>query len=210
MTDNTSTWLILSLAAMGVTAAIVAFLKTPRERRFRVNLPAPLEEHLKTLPQSSRAVIIKGDRRRALLKSAPYIFVGVALVGYSLWLKDTSHPECVRLLGVNASYISVLLVCYGLPLGFLLVSFAYIGKGVKTVKTGRFPPLDAVVFNDTISKKGIASMFRGILLLALPFFALFLAYLGNNAYSEIAKGRSMNEITENLEAKCQHLKTRFL
>lgn len=203
MTDDTSTWLILALAAMGVTAAIALFFKTPKDRRYRVSPPVPLEEQLKTLPASSQAVIIKGNKRRALIKSAPYILIGIVFVGYFLWIKDTSHPECVRFMGINASYISVLLVCYGLPIGFLLVSLAYLGTGVKTVKTGRFPPLDAVVFNDTISKKGISSIFRGIALLALPVFTFFLVYLGNNAYSEIAKGRSMYEITEQLEAKCQ-------
>lgn len=202
MTDDTGTWLILTLAAMGIIASIVEFLKTPKERRYRVITPAPLEERLKTLPASLQAVIIKGNRRRALKKSAPYIFIGIVLAGYSLWIKDTSHPECVRLMGINASYISLLFVCYGLPIGFLLVSLAYLGTGIKTVKTGRFPPLDAVVFNDTISRKGLSSIFRGILLLALPVFTLFLVYLGNSAYSEIAKGRSMYEITYNLESKC--------
>jgi uncharacterized membrane protein len=203
MTNDTSTWLILALAAMGVTAAIAVFLKTPKERRYRGSPPAPLDEQLKTLPASAQAVIIKGNKQRALIKSAPYILIGIVLVGYSMWIKDTSHPECIRLMGINASYISLLLVCYGLPVGFLLVSLAYVGTGIKTVKSGRFPPLDTVVFNDTVSKKGASSIFRGILLLALPVFSLFLVYLGNSAYSEIAKEMSMYEITENLEAKCQ-------
>ncbi len=203
MTNDTITWLILALATLGIAASIARFLKTPKEKRYRGSPPVPLDEQLKTLPASAQAVIIKGNKRRGLIKSAPYILIGIVLVGYSMWIKNTSHPECIRLLGVNASYISLLLFCYGLPIGLLLVSLAYVGAGIKTVKTGRFPPLDAVVFNDTISKKGASSIFRGIFLLALPVFSLFLVYLGNSAYSEISKGKSMHEITENLEAKCQ-------
>ena len=203
MTNDMSTWLIILLAAIGVAAAVAAFLKTPRGHRYRGTPPVPLEEQLKSLPVSSQAVIIKGNKRRAVIKGAPYILIGIALVGYSLWSKNASHPECIRLMGINASYISLLLVCYGLPIVFLLISLAYLGTGIRTVKTGRFPPLDAVVFNDTISKKGTLSIFRGITLIALPVFTLFVLYLGNSAYTELAKGRSMHEITENLEAKCQ-------
>ncbi|MBI5612719.1 MAG: hypothetical protein HY942_06615 [Gammaproteobacteria bacterium] len=203
MTDDTSTWLIISLAAMGVAAAIAAFLKTPRERRYRGTPPVPLEEQLKVLPVSTQAIIIKGNKRRALIKSAPYIFIGIVLVGFSLWSKSTNNPECVRLLGINAAYISLLLFCYGLPIVFLVVSLPYLVTGIKTIKTGYYPPLDSVVFSDTISKKGALSTFRGITLLALPIFTLFVVYLGNNAYTAVAGGKNMHEIIEKLEAKCQ-------
>lgn len=203
MTDDTITWLVISFAVMGVAAAIAAILKTPREQWYRVTPPAPLEEQLKTLPASAQAVIIKGDKRRALIKSAPYILIGIILAIFSIWSNNTSHPECVRLLGINPSYISLLLFCYGLPIGFLGASLADLVTGIKTVKTGRYPPLDSVVFRDTISRKGALSTFRGITLLALPIFALFMVYLGNNTYTAVADGRNMHEIVEKLEAKCQ-------
>jgi hypothetical protein len=203
MINDTSTWLILALAVIGVTAAIAVFLKTPKEKRYRGSPPVPLDEQLKSLPASAQAVIIKGNKRRALIKSSPYFLIGIVLAGYSMWIKDMSHPECMRLMGINASYISLLVLCYGLPIGIFLASLAHVGNGIKTLKTGRFPPLDAAVFNDTISRKGASSVFRGVLLLALPVFSLFLMYLGNSAYSEIAKGKNMHEITESLEAKCQ-------
>ena len=57
-----STLVIVGLAALGVSAAIVAFLKTPRERRYRGLVPAPLEEQLKSFPESAQAVIIKGNK----------------------------------------------------------------------------------------------------------------------------------------------------
>jgi len=203
MTDDTSTLLIMALAVLGVVSAVAVFLKTPREQRYRGRPPVPIEEQLKTLPATFQAVIIKGNKRRALFKSAPYILIGIVLVGYSLWSKNTSHPECVRLLGINATYISLLLFCYGLPVGIFVVSLLFFRTGIKSIKTGYFPPLDSVVFKDTIAKKGALSLFRGLVALMLPAFALFIVYLGNNAYTTIAGGENMYEITEKLEAKCQ-------
>ena len=83
------------------------------------------------------------------------------------------------------------------------MSLLFLGTGIKTIKTGYFPPLDSVVFRDTIAKKGKISTLRGVGLLALPVFSLFTVYLGNNAYTEVTGGKNMHEIIEMLEAKCQ-------
>lgn len=203
MTDEMSTWIITALATLGVAAAIVGFLKTPRERRYRNAPTASIEEQLKEFPESAQAVIIKGNKRRSLLKSAPYIFIGFLLTGFSLWGKNTSHPECVKLLGLNASYIWMLLFCYGLPIGLFILSFLFLGTGLKTIKTGYFPPLDSTVFRDTIAKKGIIPTLRGVTLLALPIFTLYIVYLGNNLYTTVAGEMNMYQITEALDSKCR-------
>jgi len=203
MTDEMSTLIIIALATLGVAAAIVAFLRTPREWRYRGIPPVSLEEQMKGCPEDAQAVIIKGNKKRALVKSAPYIFIGVVLSGFSLLSKSTGSPECVKLLGVNTAYISLLLFCYGLPFSILVTSLLFLGTGIKTIRTGYFPPLDSAVFRDTIARKGALSIFRGVVLLALPAFALFIVYLGNNAYSTVIGGKNMQEITEKLESKCQ-------
>ena len=199
-----NTWVIIGLAVLGIVAAFVAFLRTPAERRYRVFYPyISLEQQLKDCPASAQAVIIKGNKKRAFIQSAPFIFIGSLLVGFSLWSKFTGKPECVRLLDINAAYISLLLVCYVLPVGLLMVSLLLFKTGMKTIKTGYFPPLDSVLFRDIIAKKGIASTTRGVVLLVLPIFTSFIVYLGNDAYTQIAGGMSLYEITEKLEAKCQ-------
>ena len=204
MTEEMNTWVIIGFAVLGIVAAFVAFLRTPAERRYRVFYPyISLEQQLKSCPASAQAVLIKGNRKRAFIKFAPYIFIGAMLVGFSLWSKFTGKPECVGLLDINAAYISLLLVCYVLPVGFLMVSLLLFGTGMKTMKTGYFPPLDSVLFRDVIAKKGIASTTRGVVLLVLPIFTSFIVYLGNDAYTQIAGGMSLYEITEKLEAKCQ-------
>ena len=204
MTEEMNTWVVIGLAVLGIAAAIAAFLRTPPERRYRVFYPnISLEEQLKACPKSAQAVLVKGNKKRTLVKSAPYIFIGTILVGFSLWSKNTGNPECVRLLDINAAYISLLLVCYVLPVGFLAVSLLLFGTGTRAVRAGYFPPLDSAVFRDTIAKRGPVSTARGVVLLVLPIFAGFVVYLGNDAYAQVAGGKNMHEIVEKLEAKCQ-------
>ena len=204
MTEEMSTWVVIGLAVLGIAAAITAFLRTPPERRYRVFYPySSLEAQLKACPENAQAILIKGNKKRALVKSAPYIFIGTILTGFILWSKNTGNPECARLLDINVAYLSLLLICYVLPVGFLVVSLLFFGTGMKTIRTGYFPPLDSVLFSDAIAKKGLVSTTRGVVLLVLPIFAGFVVYLGNDAYTQIAKGKNMHEIVEKLEAKCQ-------
>lgn len=195
-----SLWIIVALAVLGVGAAIVEFLRTPRERRYRGRT---LEEQLQRCPPSDQAVIIKADRRRALRKAAPYI-VGIAPPAlFVLWLKYTPHAECAQLLGVNAVYLAILLTCYGLPAGFLLASIAWVRMGIQTLKTGYFPPLDSALFAGAIARKGPLSRLRGMILVAMPAVALYMLVLGHDAYTEISGGKSARQMIERLESKCR-------
>jgi hypothetical protein len=198
-----SAWIIPTLAVLGVTAAVIAFVRTPRERRYRGFSPTTLEEQLKNCSESAQAVIIRGNKKQAFARAAPFILVGIALGYFAWWIGNTNNPECVRLLGVNATYLSLLIFCYGFPVIFLAMSILFLGVGIKTLKTGYFPPLDAVVFSDTIAKKGTVSRIRGIVLVMLPAFASLGVHLGNSAFTAVAGDRSMHEIVEKLEAKCQ-------
>ena len=203
MGNEMNTWIVIALAALGVGAAIAGFLRTPREQRYRGVQQTTLEEQLKNYPESTQAVIIRANKRRALVKLIPLILIGVVLGGFTLWSRSTSHPECVRLLGFNAAYILLLLVCYGLPISVFVGSLLFFGTGIKTLKTGYFPPLDSVVFGDTIAKKGVISTLRGIGIIALPFLTFYILYLGNSAYATATNGKNMHEIIVKLEAKCR-------
>jgi len=197
------TWAIIAFAVLGIGAAIANFLKTPREQRYR-GIPAPsIEERLKACPENAQAVIVRADKRRALLKAAPYFIFALPPTLFVLWLKTVSHPECARLLEINAAYLSLLLMCYGLPIGLFLLSLSAFPTGIRTVRTGYFPPLDAAVFSDTIAKKGPVSTIRGVVLLVLPILVLFLVSTGNDLYTSMASGKNMQQITEKMESKCR-------
>jgi hypothetical protein len=197
------TWTIVALAVLGIGAAIANFLKTPREQRYRGIPASSIEERLKACPASAQAVIIRADKRRALFIAAPYVVLALPPTLFMSWLKTISHPECARLLEFNAAYLSLLLVCYGLPIGLFLLSLSFFSTGIRTVTTGYYPPLDTAVFSDTIAKKGPVSMIRGVVLLVLPILMLYFVSTGNDLYTAVANGKSMQQITEKMESKCR-------
>lgn len=197
------TWTIVALAVLGIGAAIANFLKTPRMQRYRGISAASIEERLKACPASAQAVIIRADKRRALLKAAPYVVLALPPTLFVLWLKNISHPECARLLGFNAAYLSLLLVCYGLPIGLFILSLSFFPAGIGTVRTGYYPPLDAAVFSDTIATKGGLSRIRGVMILAFPILMLMCVSFGNDLYTAMASGKNMQQITEKMESKCR-------
>jgi hypothetical protein len=107
-----STWIILGLAGLGIIAAIVAFFKTPSNKRYRFSTPQiPIEERLVACPKNAEAVIIRADKKRFLLRVLPfYIFLGVlALLNY--WSKHyfPLESECGKLFH---GYVSFILVFY--------------------------------------------------------------------------------------------------
>lgn len=193
-------WIIVALAVLGTGAAIVAFLKTPRAQRYQ---GSSLEERLKRYPPSAQAVIIKADRKRALRKALPYIVCALPPGLFVLWIGHTPHAGCDTLLGVNVAYLAMLPLCYGLPVGLFLVALSGAWMGMRTLRTGYFPPLDAAVFANTIATKGALARIRGTALIVLPFVMLYIISLGNDAYAAFAGGKSPTQVVETLNAKCR-------
>jgi len=156
------------LACLGIGAALIAFFRTPRERRFTVS--SSLEEQLEIIPEKAQAVIIRGNKRAALLRSTPAIIAfGISLI-FVIIIKNESPTECSRVFWVNLSYASLLIMLYVVPAGMLLFSIAPIGTSIKTLKTGYYPPLDSIMFNDAIAKKEMGSTLRGIIGVFVPVF----------------------------------------
>ncbi len=177
------TWIIAMLAFFGVMGAVIAFFQTSSERRykFRGALHVSLEEQLKDCSANAQAVIIKSNKKLWLARNSALMLLGTLLFGISVWQKNAATHECATLLGLNTKHVSLLLACYVIPIAVFVGSLFFFRTGVKTIKTGYYPPLDSIVFVDTITKKGLLSSARGFILMTLPFLALFIIHLGNNA-----------------------------
>lgn len=193
-------WIVLGITISAVGIAIGAFFKTSPEKRWtRV---VSLEQQLAASSPEAEAVMVKGDKRRSLIRWSPFIFAGISMAIFNLWLKHATHAACVSLLGINAVRLSLLLVCYLIPLVILLATIMELRTGLKTLKTGYFPPLDAIVFSDTIAKRGPQSKARGALILALPLLPLVMLYMGNNLYTDLAAGKGGQPFDRKLQAGC--------
>lgn len=199
-----SSWLIVVFALFGVTGAFIAFLKTPPSERFTVFSKAKsIEEQLASYPDSAKAVLIKSRRKKAILNSLPYSSYFVLLTTTTLYIGIIEKSQCAHMAGVSTSLLSLLIFCYGMPAGLLLASLFYISTGVRSIKSGYFPPIESVHFSDTIATKGVFSMIRGWLLIVLPIAALYSVYYGHYVYTVATNDEPFLIINERLKAKCK-------
>jgi len=177
--------LFLWLAAGFALALMIAFFVMPKQERSRLVRSVPLEQRLKDYPQSAQAVIIRANKKLSLLKEMPWVVTLSLFSAYTFWFRKLEAPQCVEVLGQNAITIQLLLVCYGLPLAVLTWSLLYVRTGLKTLKTGYYPPLDEKRFADTIATRGWLSTIRGIAILLMPLFSVATLYFGNSAYATL-------------------------
>lgn len=196
-----STWIILGIAGLAIMAAIIAFLKPPSHLKYRLR-PLTLEERLAAYPPGIQAVIIKANRKCALMEAIPAFCFGALLLGFLFWTKSLDNRECVRLLGYNVVYLDLLVICYLIPLSVFAMTLSTFRMGLKTIKTGYFPPLDSVQVTDRIAKKGVISRLLGVTLLLLPFLVIPVFFLGHYLHQGITKGDTQS-FQAKLETGCK-------
>ncbi len=155
--------IIFGLAGLSIIACIVAFIKTPSNQRFRFSTPQiPIEERLAACHKSAEAIIIKADKRRFLIRFLPAFIIALLFGFLNMWAKQFAQPQCVKLFAFSLGYISTIMMFYLVPLGCFAISVDSIRRGIKILKTGYYPLLDSVHFQDTISKKGLQSKLQGV------------------------------------------------
>jgi hypothetical protein len=198
-----STWIILGLAGLGIISAIIAFLKTPRNQRYRFSTPQiPIEERLATYPKSAEAVIIKADKKRFCLKVyLPFFIICGILLIFNYWSKHYFSPgtECAV---TFRSYVSFIMVFYVIPGSTLIFSVFIARIGLKILKTGYFPLLDSVVFKDTIAKKGMISKVIGISHLLYLLFSLGIVFLCIYLNNQINVDAYLRQTSFKLKSTC--------
>ena len=197
-------WPIVALALVGVAGALFAFLKTPVSERYKITFTRKksIAEELASYPESAQAVLIKGNKKKAILSALPYSWYFVLLVAFTFYIGHVDEKQCVNLFGINTSLWTLLVFCYGMPVGLVLVSLFHVRTGVRSIVSGYFPPLESVNFNDTIAKKGTLSVVRGWLLVLLPLGAFYTVYYGNHAFTVFTNGQSIHMINEKINATC--------
>lgn len=198
-----STWIILGFAGLGIISAIIAFLKTPPNRRYRFSTPQiPIEERLAACPKKAEAVIIKANKKRFLVNLIPVLCFCVVLYVFLFFTKAIPDKQCEKIFGINLAYLYMVILAYVLPMSVFIISLFVFKRGLKTIMTGYFLPLDSIVFKDTIARKGFLSMFLGVIALISPVLGGYTIYLGHNLHQAFTKGDKSAFLIQ-LEAKCQ-------
>jgi hypothetical protein len=194
-------WAVLALAAFGIIAAVFAFARTPREQRFRVRRRS-VEEMLADSPPAARAVIIRADRRRALLRDLPWLLALLPLAFFALWIQVTHGDDCAALFGVGRPRLLLAGFFFVAPLLALAVSLLTAGQAISALRSGYWPPLDTPQYRDTLATAGPLVRLRAVAMLALlPLLLALLAY----GYAQLGREGSIGKLIEQVvksEAGC--------
>jgi len=194
-------WAVLATAALGIAAAIVAFLRTPREQRFRVRAPT-VEQRLAAAPPQSRAVIIRADRRRAFRRDLPWLIAALPLAAFALWFEDTRSDACATLFGVGRLRLVVWALIALPPLLVVSASVQTIRQVRSILRGGHWPPLDSAVYVDTLATSGPWVRLRAIGLLVLLVAALAMIAFGYWQAAAFASDGSLWQRISAFEAAC--------
>jgi hypothetical protein len=78
----------------------------------------------------------------------------------------------------------------------------FFGTGIKAVKTGYFPPLDSVQFNDIIATKTLFSKIKGYILIVLPIVSLLILAYAYNIFMSFTDQEPIKFFQEMHKEKC--------
>lgn len=179
-------WAVIATAALGIVAAVMAFIRTPSAQRMRVMQPS-LEQRLAESPPEARAVIIRADRRRAFRRDLPWLLAALPLLAFALWFEATRGDACASLFGVGRMRL-VTWAFFTVPVLVVAVAcLTTLRQTLAILRGGYWPPLDTPVYADTLATTGPRVRLRAIGLLVL-----MLAFLGMVAYGYLQSARFLD------------------
>ena len=198
---------IIVCVILALTITVYLFFKTPKEQRTweyaisQTNLKVDSEK-LKTYDKSKEAVIIKGNKKKAIFKNLPFIIYMIPVTLFTIYLSFVENLLCSFTFGMNNALIILFIAFEVLPFGMFLLSIGWFREGFKIIKTGYFPPLDSVQFFDTIATKSFDSKFRGFVGVLSPFIFLIMWFEMHNSFMSLMKHKPIQIIEEQYQKKC--------
>lgn len=118
--------------------------------------------------------IIKSQRIKLLKRYSPLIVLMSlsSIFGfYVVWVQG--DIVCLEILGHNLFKLNLINMFYIFPSCLFVIALIQAKVGYKTIKGGYYPPLDSLVFVDSVPRRGVIQLLRGWVLLLLPIL-LFL------------------------------------
>jgi hypothetical protein len=176
-------WAVLGTAVVGITAAVMAFLKTPPDKRLRLR-PPTLEERLAACPPEEGARIVRGDWRRALRRDLPGLVALLSVLAFGLWLEATRGQPCAELFGLGRPRLLILALMVLVPVMVVVAGTHAIRQAIAVLRGGYWPPLDWAQYTDTLARGGRLARWR-----AIHVILAFALLLGLVAYGYVVFGR---------------------
>ena len=164
--------IVIGLAVMGVGAAMVAFLRTPAELRFK-------------LPEQAQVAGAEYAEQYSFKERAQFILIALALNGalfllwkfwaLPLWTDFANMAPCYELWGVGGIAVLFYSLFVGLPLLLALAAAVFISRrGVKILRDGQVPYRGGKMFRPTRIKRARIAVLTGWahVLAPMPLVAL--------------------------------------
>ena len=183
MSLRPESWAVLGTALVGITAAVMAFLKTPPDKRLRLRAPT-LQERLAACPPEEGARIVRGDWRRALRRDLPGLLALLPVLAFGLWLEATHGQACAVLFGWSRPRLVLVALAILVPLMVAVVGVHAIRQAIAVLRGGYWPPLDWAQYTDTLARGGRVARRR-----AIQVIVAFVLMLGLVAYGYVMFGR---------------------
>lgn len=161
-----SIWPVYLLAAAGLAAAVVAFLRTPADKRFSMPSQPPKQPGVEYAEE-----VTKRDRMRALVVA---LGIGLPVMGLlQFWglpaldrVGDTA--QCHPWLGTNGLVWLIYASFVGMPLlAALAIGVPCAWSGLRVLRDGQYPPIGHKVYRPTKILRGRRAATIGTLQLAV-------------------------------------------
>jgi hypothetical protein len=194
-------WAVIGAAVVGIVAAVMAFLKTPPERRFRVMRP-DLEQQRVQCPPDERAVIIRADRARAFRRDLPWLLLTLPMAAFAMWWSATDGEACASLFGVGRPRLATFLVLTVVPFTIVLTMGLSLWQARAVLRGGYWPPLDTPLYQDALARGGAVARRRAWALIALALLILGVLAAGYPGLLRFFTTTQAWERMELAEARC--------
>ena len=194
-------WAVIGTAVVGITAAVMAFLKTPPEKRGRLRAPT-IEERLAACPPEEGARIVCGDWRRALRRDLPGLLALLPVLAFGLWLEATQGQACAELFGWSRPRLMLLSLAILVPLMVVVVGAHAIRQAIAVLRGGYWPPLDWAQYTDTLARGGRIARWRAIQVIVVFVLLLGMIAYGYTQFAQLTQGKLLPGI-EAAEAACR-------
>lgn len=131
----------------------------------------------------------------------PVFIVLFLNLGLTAYLETIPNTECHFIFGQSTALLALYQFSYALPgLIFICSIYAFI-FGIYGLKQSKYPPDGFPIFARKKSY-GLSAKLINVTGLLLPFFAVFLIYLGIQSIDSIAEGKTHKEINQVFFQQC--------
>lgn len=149
-------WAWIGIGSLLVGGGAVLWGVTNGRIKLQLSRQPSMEERLARYPASAGAVVVKAQRRRALMRMLPGAILAVPLVLAVQFLPAHTVAAllCEHLGPTEAVHWLLRMLFPGLPVMLAVAAIFAVNWSVRVLRGGYAPPLDAVLLHDTIAVTG--------------------------------------------------------